>query len=205
MSMQGKVCLITGGARGMGFVTAKALAAKGAQKIILVDWEGEFGTRARDEINGMTGRDTVDFIYCDLSSRQQVRALAADINARYDSLHVLINNAGIVIDKALMMMAEEDWTQVIDTNLNGMFHAARACIVTFMKQKSGNIINISSVSGITGLPRQTNYSASKGGMNSFTKALAKEVAEYGVRVNAIAPGYIETEILSGLIGASGRQ
>ena len=93
-------------------------------------------------------------------------------------------------------MTQEDWKKVIDTNLNGMFHASRACIVTFMKQKAGQIINISSISGIIGLDRQTNYSASKGGMNAFTKALAKEVAGYGIRVNAICPGYIETDILS---------
>jgi 3-oxoacyl-[acyl-carrier protein] reductase len=113
-------------------------------------------------------------------------------------LDILINNAGIIRDKALMMMTEEDWQTVIQTNLTGMFNASRACIVSFLKQKQGDIINISSVSGITGLARQTNYSASKGGMNAFTKALAKETAAYGVRVNAVAPGFIETDILSGL-------
>ena len=102
------------------------------------------------------------------------------------------------MDKALMLMTPEDWQQVIATNLTGMFNAARACIVTFLKQRQGAIVNISSVSGLIGLARQTNYSASKGGMNAFTKALAKEVAAYGVRVNAVAPGYIATEILAGL-------
>ena len=95
-----------------------------------------------------------------------------------------------------MLMSEEDWDQVIETNLNGVFHASRACIVTFLKQKKGDIVNISSVSGLIGLPRQTNYSATKGGINAFTKALAKEVAAYGVRVNAVAPGFIETDIIS---------
>ena len=95
-----------------------------------------------------------------------------------------------------MMMTEDDWRTVIDTNLNGVFNATRACIVSMMKQKNGDIVNISSVSGIFGLPRQTNYSASKGGVNAFTKALAKEVAAYNIQVNAVAPGFIETEILA---------
>ena len=93
-----------------------------------------------------------------------------------------------------MMMTQEDWTSVIDTNLNGVFNATRACVVTFLKQRKGDIINISSVSGLMGLSRQTNYSASKGGVNAFTKALAKEVALYGVRVNGVAPGFIEEHI-----------
>jgi len=110
----------------------------------------------------------------------------------------LINNAGITADKALMMMTQEEWQDVINTNLNGMFHAARACIVTFMKQKRGDVINISSVSGLMGLAGQTNYSAAKGGMNAFTRSLAKEVSGFGVRVNTVAPGFIETDILKNL-------
>jgi len=97
-----------------------------------------------------------------------------------------------------MMMTPEDWHNVIDTNLNGMFNATRCCIVTFMKQKSGKIINISSISGVIGLSRQTNYSAAKGAMNSFTKSLAKEVAACNINVNAIAPGFIETDMISEL-------
>ena len=132
----------------------------------------------------------------DIKDFEAVKQWIAQVKEDFGRVDILVNNAGIVIDKPLMMMSREDWDQVIDTNLNGMFNAAKACIVTFMKQKSGDIVNISSVSGVIGLPGQTNYSASKGGINAFTKALAKEVARYGIRVNAVAPGFIETEILS---------
>jgi 3-oxoacyl-[acyl-carrier-protein] reductase (EC 1.1.1.100) len=113
-------------------------------------------------------------------------------------LDILINNAGIINDKALMLMEPKDWQEVIETNLMGVFNISRACIVGFLKQKSGDIINISSVSGITGISRQSNYSASKAGIIGFTKSLAKEVAGFNVRVNAVAPGYIETDMLSGM-------
>lgn len=109
---------------------------------------------------------------------------------------ILVNNAGIIRDKALMMMSSEDWQQVIDTNLTGVFNATRSCIVTFMKQKKGQIVNISSVSGVIGLPRQINYSASKGGINVHQSSCERGMS-YGIRVNAVAPGFIETEILSG--------
>ena len=97
-----------------------------------------------------------------------------------------------------MLMSKTDWQEVIDTDLTGVFNATRSCIVTFLKQKSGDIVNISSVSGVIGLPRQSNYSAAKGGINAFTKSLAKEVAAYGIQVNAVAPGFIDTEILNDL-------
>ncbi|HQP12757.1 MAG TPA: SDR family oxidoreductase, partial [Candidatus Omnitrophota bacterium] len=126
------------------------------------------------------------------------KAWIAGVKERLGGIDILVNNAGIVQDKALMLMTPEDWLAVIDTNLTGMFNVTRACIVTFLKQKSGQIIQVSSVSGVVGLPRQANYSASKGGVNAFTKSLAKEVAAYGIRVNAVAPGYIETDILAGL-------
>jgi len=133
----------------------------------------------------------------DIRDSEAVKKWIEQTKKRFGGIDILINNAGIIMDKALMLMSPDDWNEVIDTNLNGMFHATRACIVSFLKQKSGEIINISSVSGTIGLPRQTNYSASKGGMNSFTKALAKEVAAYGIRVNAVAPGFIDTDMLTG--------
>ena len=117
---------------------------------------------------------------------------------KFKKIDILVNNAGKTLDKALVMMANEEWKEVIDTNLGGTYNMTRALITTFMKQKSGCIINMSSVSGLTGLPKQTNYSASKAGIIGFTKALAKEVAGYNIRVNAVCPGYISTDMVSAL-------
>jgi len=114
------------------------------------------------------------------------------------SIDILINNAGIVKDSALMSMTSESWKEVIDVNLTGVFNMSKAVIVHFMKQNKGDIINISSLSGVIGLPKQTNYSASKGGVIAFTKALAKEVAAFNIKVNAVAPGFIETDMVKDL-------
>ena len=113
-------------------------------------------------------------------------------------LDTVINNAGIIKDKALALMDPSEWRDVINTNLDGTFNLSRCAIITFLKQKSGNIVNITSVSGVVGLPRQTNYAASKAGIIGFTKALAREVALYGIRVNAVAPGFIETDMIKDL-------
>jgi 3-oxoacyl-[acyl-carrier protein] reductase len=120
------------------------------------------------------------------------------VKREFGKLDILVNNAGITKDKSLMMMNQEDWSDVIDTNLTGVFNTTRACIITFLKQKSGTIVNISSVSGIHPLPGQVNYAAAKAGVIGFTKSLAKEVAPYNVRVNAVAPGFITTEMTDGL-------
>ena len=120
---------------------------------------------------------------------------------RYRSLMRIRHNiiaAGIIRDKALAMMLPEDWTDVIATNLLGTINLSRAAIMTMVKQKSGQIVNVSSVTGVVGMPRQTNYAASKAGIIGFTKALAKETAAYGIRVNAVAPGFIETDMVAGL-------
>lgn len=121
-----------------------------------------------------------------------------DVKQKLGGLDILVNNAGITRDKSLMMMSKEDWSDVIDTNLTGVFNAARACIITFLKQKNGNIVNISSVSGVRPLPGQVNYAAAKSGVIGFTKSLAREVAPYNIRVNAVAPGFIETEMTAEL-------
>jgi 3-oxoacyl-[acyl-carrier protein] reductase len=116
----------------------------------------------------------------------------------FKQLDILINNAGITKDKALLMMTLDDWKDVIETNLGGVFNITRASITTLLKQKKGCIINVSSVSGLVGLPRQTNYSASKAGIIGFSKALAKEVAAYNIRVNVVCPGFINTDMLGSL-------
>jgi 3-oxoacyl-[acyl-carrier protein] reductase len=126
------------------------------------------------------------------------REFSEKVLDKFQKIDVLINNAGIINDKALMMMTESDWLDVINTNLNGTFNVTKNFIISLMKQRKGNIINISSLSGILGLPRQANYAASKGGMISFTRSLAREVAPLNIRVNAIAPGFIQTDMIKSL-------
>ncbi len=193
-SLKGKTAIVTGGARGIGKAIVEALAQRGCDIAFNYSKSHEAALELEKEIKGRGVRCKAECV--DIKDFEDVKEWIAQVKEDFGRVDILVNNAGIVIDKPLMMMSCEDWDQVIDTNLSGMFNAAKACIVTFMKQKSGDIVNISSVSGIFGLPGQTNYSASKGGMNAFTKALAKEVARYGIRVNAVAPGFIETEILS---------
>jgi 3-oxoacyl-[acyl-carrier protein] reductase len=134
----------------------------------------------------------------DVRDYTQCRAVVENSLKKFKKIDILVNNAGIIKDRALMMMTHDDWKEVIDTNLGGVFNMTRACITTFLKQKKGCIINLSSVSGLVGIPRQTNYSASKAGIIGFSKALAKEVASYNIRVNVVCPGYINTEMVGSL-------
>ena len=196
--LQGKVAVVTGGSRGIGKAIVLMLADAGCQVAFNYQQSKDAASALEREVQKKGVQCQASAV--DIKDFTKVKGWIEATREKFGRLDILINNAGIIIDKALMLMNEPDWREVIDTNLNGIFNASRACVVTFLKQKSGDIVNISSVSGIIGLPRQTNYSAAKGGVNAFTKALAKEVAAYGVRVNAVAPGYIETEILAGLTG-----
>lgn len=193
--LKNQTAVVTGASRGIGRAIALKLADLGANVAFNYQSSSEHAATLEKELSakGVKAKGTS----VDIKNFDQVKQWIEATKTEFGSLDILVNNAGIIRDKALMMMSPEDWQQVIDTNLTGVFNATRSCIVTFMKQKKGQIVNISSVSGVIGLPRQINYSASKGGINAFTKALAKEVASYGIRVNAVAPGFIETEILSG--------
>ena len=191
---KGKVAIVTGGARGIGRAIVLRLAKLGCH-VAFNYLHSEAQAKSLEAAARKMGVKCTG-AKVDIKDFEAVGKWIQETKAEFGGLDILVNNAGIVKDKPLMLMAKDDWQDVINTNLNGMFNAARACIVTFMKQKSGRIINISSVSGVIGLPGQTNYSATKGAMNAFTKSLAKEVADYGIHVNAIAPGFIDTEILS---------
>ena len=194
--LKGQVAVVTGGSRGIGRAIALRLAQLGCDVTFNYLHSESEALKLEKEIQSCSVRCFAQRV--DIKDFEKVKAWMDVTKEKFGRMDILINNAGIIKDKALMLMGPIDWNEVIDTNLNGVFNASRAAIVAFLKQKSGNIINISSVSGLIGMPRQTNYSAAKGGINGFTKALAKEVAAYGIRVNAIAPGFIETEMISQL-------
>lgn len=196
MELKGKVAIITGASRGIGREIALRLAKEGADISFNYSKSKEAAESLQKEIERLGCK--VLATQCDIRDFEAVKKWLEDTKQRFGRLDILINNAGIIKDKALMLMDKSDWQEVIDTDLTGAFNACRAAIVTFLKQKSGDIINISSVSGITGTDRQTNYSAAKAGLIGFTKALAKEVAAYNIRVNAVAPGYIHTELVDNL-------
>ncbi len=193
--LKGKVAVITGGSRGIGRAIALMLAGCGCHVVFNYNKSKDAAAALEKEIKAKGVKCLASHV--DIKDFEKVKKWIDDTKEKLGRLDILVNNAGVIADKAMMLMTKDDWKEVIDTNLTGYFNSSRACIVTFLKQKSGEIINISSVAGIIGLPRQVNYSASKGGINAFTKSLAKEVAAYGVRVNAVAPGYIVTDILSG--------
>lgn len=194
--LKGRTALVTGASRGIGRAIALRLAQEGANIAFNYVKNQELADSLIDEIKSQ-GVEALAF-KTDIRNFQQVQTMKEAILKKFETFDILINNAGIIKDAALAMLSEEDWDSVIDTNLKGTYNATKAAIVTFMKQKRGDIINISSLSGVIGLPRQTNYSASKGGVISFTKSLAKEVAPFNIRVNAVAPGFIETDMLDGL-------
>jgi len=191
-----KTVVITGGSRGIGRACCLAFAQKGANVAFTYFKSKEKADQLEKEIVSL-GVKCLNF-QLDVRDYDQCQRLAEEALEKFGRFDILINNAGIIKDKALMMMSKDEWREVIDTNLNGVFNVTKSFIVTFMKQKQGQVINIASVSGIIGLPRQTNYAASKGGIISFTKSLSREVGQFNIRVNAIAPGFIETDMLNGL-------
>jgi len=196
VEFSGKNVVVTGGTRGIGKSIVEAFAQNGAKAIFTYTQNEKLAQEIAKTIADKGGY--AEYHRVDVRNYEEVEKWRDMLLEKYGKIDVLINNAGIIKDKALMMMTKEDWLDVIDTNLNGVYNVTRNFVVPFMKQKEGCIINISSVSGMIGLPRQTNYSASKGGIIAFTKALAKEIAQFGIRVNAIAPGFISTDMTATL-------
>lgn len=188
--LEGQVALVTGGTRGIGRAIASALAASGA-RVVMTSRSAESAEKAAQEIAAESGGD-VEGRACDSSKGDVCAALIKEIVAGHGRLDILVNNAGITRDKLILRMSEEDWTSVFETNLHGAFHMAKAAVRPMLKQRSGRIINISSVVGLIGNPGQANYAATKAGLIGFTKSLARELGSRGITVNAIAPGYIAT-------------
>ena len=196
MDLKGRVAIITGATRGIGRAAALELAKHGSDIAFTYLKSQDLAKTLEAEIKGL-GRQALSF-QVDTRDYAGIGKFIGDCKEKFGKIDILVNNAGIAKDKALMLMERADWQDVIDTNLNGLFNITRQAIVTFLKQKSGNIINVTSLSGVIGLSRQTNYSASKAGIIGFTRALAKEAAPFNVRVNAVAPGFIETDMTLGL-------
>jgi 3-oxoacyl-[acyl-carrier protein] reductase len=193
MKLAGKVAIVTGGSRGIGRAVVLELASAGANVAFTYQRNMEAAESLCAEVE--QAGSAVMAIQHDVTDFEGARTVCEKVGERFGELDLLVNNAGITRDKPLVMMEEADWRSVVETNLYGTIHYCRVAVYPFMKRKSGRIVNVTSVSGQTGLPGQTNYSASKAGIIGFTKALAKEVARFGVLVNAVAPGFIATEML----------
>lgn len=191
-----KVAIVTGGTRGIGRAIVLALCREGADCAFTYTKNPAAAESLAKEVRSI-GRRAVPF-QLDVRDFEGAKTLIEDIKKEFGRIDILVNNAGITRDRSLMMMTKEDWSDVIDTDLTGVFNTTRACIITFLKQKSGNIVNISSVSGIHPMPGQVNYAAAKAGIIGFTKSLAKEVAPYNIRVNAVAPGFVDTDMTAAL-------
>ncbi|TRZ47123.1 3-oxoacyl-[acyl-carrier-protein] reductase [bacterium] len=196
MLLKGKTALISGAARGIGRAIALELAREGANISFNYSKSQSEAEGLEKELQALGVK--AQAFKADIKDYDAVKAWVDKTRESFGSLDIVVNNAGIIRDKALALMEPADWQDVINTNLGGTMNLTRAAIITLVKQKSGNIVNITSVTGIIGLPRQTNYAASKAGIIGFTKALAKEVAAYNIRVNAVAPGFIETDMLKDL-------
>jgi len=191
-----KTAIISGATRGIGKAIALELAKTGVNISFNFIKSTEEAKILEKEISSH-GVKAKSF-QVDIKDYKAVAEWVEKTREAFGSLDIVVNNAGIIRDKALALMAEEDWQDVINTNLIGTINLSKAAIITFLKQKSGNIVNITSVSGIVGLPRQTNYAASKAGIIGFTRSLAREVGPYNIRVNAVAPGFIETDMLQSM-------
>jgi 3-oxoacyl-[acyl-carrier protein] reductase len=194
--LEGQVAIVTGASRGIGRAIAVALAAEGAKVVVNYASSASAAEEVVAEIKSKGG-EAIAF-HADVSHESQVDSLLKSAIDTWGRIDVLVNNAGITRDTLLLRMKLEDWQAVIDLNLTGVFLATRAVSKVMLKQKSGRIINIASVAGQMGNPGQGNYSAAKAGVIGFTKTVAKEMASRGITVNAVAPGFIATDMTADL-------
>lgn len=196
ISLEGKTCLVTGGSRGIGKAIALKLAEFGADVAVTYARSADAANAVKEEIEGM-GRKA-KAIQADAVDFSEAEKVVNEIVTDWGKLDVLVNNAGITKDNLILRMSEDQWDDVITTNLKSIFNYSKVVARPMMKNRSGSIINISSVVGISGNAGQSNYSASKAGIIGFTKSYAKELASRNIRANVIAPGYITTDMTDAL-------
>lgn len=187
-----KIAVVTGGTRGIGRAICETFHKNGARVAFLYAGNTELAAEQEARLPGSRGYQ------CDVADAAAVKAVFAEIARDFGPIGILVNNAGLTRDHLALGMREEDFTRVLDVNLTGAFHTIREAYPVFLKRRSGRIINISSVSGLVGNPGQVNYSASKAGLIGLTKSVARELASRGVTCNAIAPGFVETDMTKDL-------
>lgn len=190
------VALVTGGSRGIGRAVVNRLATDGYDVSFCYQSNVEAAALVAKSAGEHGGR--VLYRQIDVADHEQVQGFVKDTEDELGPVEAVVTVAGVIRDKPLALMSDEDWQAVLRTNLDGTYHVCRAAIRRLMKRRRGSIVTISSVAGVAGTPMQTNYAASKAGIIGFTMALSKEVGRYGIRVNAVAPGFVETDMLSGL-------
>ena len=193
---EGRTAIVTGGSRGIGRAIVKELSARGANVAFSFTKNKEMADELVAEVTA-SGRRALAF-QTDVTDAAGAEQMVRSVKSEFGSVDYLVNNAGITRDKLIMMMSEEDWDAVLDTNLKGVFNVTKPAVSIMVRQRRGSVLNISSISGVVGMAGQTNYSASKAGLIGFTKALAKEVARRNITVNALALGMIETDMTSAL-------
>lgn len=191
-----KVVVITGGTRGIGAAISRSFVNDGDTVVVNYSRSTEDAGLLKDELSGAKGKLILE--KADISVYADAKQMIENAIRQFGRIDVLVNNAGITRDGFLMLMSEKDWHDVINVNLTGTFNCSKAVCEHMIGRRSGVIINVASLSGIAGLAGQTNYAASKGGVIAFTKSLSRELARFGIRVNAVAPGMIETDITDSL-------
>jgi 3-oxoacyl-[acyl-carrier protein] reductase len=196
LSLENRVAVVTGGSRGIGRAVAMELAKRGAAVVVNYNKSPESAEQVVALIQTLGGRAAA--FQADVSLFDQAAGLIKFAVDTFGDLQILINNAGITRDTLVMMMSEDDWDAVVDNNLKSTFNCSKAAVKHMMRRRYGRIINMASIAGQMGNAGQTNYSASKAGQIGFTKALAREVASRNITVNAVAPGFVDTEILNSI-------
>ena len=196
MDLKDKVAVVTGSSRGIGRAIALKLASSGAKVVVNYRTSAEAAREVVDAIGALGGQAMA--VQADVADAEDAKRLIRSAQTTYGGLDILVNNAGTTRDTLLARMSEEDWNLVINTNLKGAFNCTKAAIRPMMRQRRGRIVNITSVAGLAGNPGQANYSAAKAGLVGFTKAVAKEVGSRNITVNAVAPGYIPTDLTASL-------
>jgi len=203
MSLAGKVALVTGGGRGIGRAVALALADAGADVVVAVSRDINAAEAVAEEIRAKGRRALAR--QTDVSSGVATEELVTAVVADLGRIDILVNNAGITRDGLIMRMSEEDWDAVLDVNLKGTFNCTKAAVKRMVRQRSGRIVNVTSIMGITGNGGQANYAASKAGIIGLTKSTAKEVGSRGITCNAVAPGWVQTQMTEHLPEAVAEQ